>query len=258
MAEGELRRRLVAGGPYDLLVDLAGPPGLRRRFTDVVWHVRRGGAAVVRLPSSPADTADAPEDALEQATKAGSSSSASPPTVPGPATLKRRHARAQASAPARPAGGDRRDRAVRRLGLRDPHDRGAAQDRRGRGHGGPGRPSRGRGDAGHRPGRDVAGLLGGDRQPTAASQRPARGVRRAAGRPARVPRRGRDAGQGELGRHRGAARELPLPGPGTAAQPRAARAGARGSSSGRPSRRSGCRECGSTSAARCPGTSGTR
>ncbi len=71
MAEGELRRRLIAGGPYDLLVDLAGPPGLRRRFTDVVWHVRRGGAAVVRLPSSPADTADAPEDALEQATKAG-------------------------------------------------------------------------------------------------------------------------------------------------------------------------------------------
>ena len=49
LPEGELRRRLVAGGPYDLLVDLGGPRGVRRRFPEVVWHVRRGGAAVVRL-----------------------------------------------------------------------------------------------------------------------------------------------------------------------------------------------------------------
>ena len=53
MAAGELSRHLVAGGPYDLLVDLAGAPGLRRRFADVVWHVRRGGAVVVRLAGSP-------------------------------------------------------------------------------------------------------------------------------------------------------------------------------------------------------------
>jgi capsular polysaccharide biosynthesis protein len=45
-----LRRRLVAGGPYDLVVDLAGARGVRRRFAEVAWHVRRGGAVVVRLP----------------------------------------------------------------------------------------------------------------------------------------------------------------------------------------------------------------
>ncbi len=52
---GELRRRLVARGPYDLLVDLAGARGSRRRFPEVVWHVRRGGAAVVRLVGSADD-----------------------------------------------------------------------------------------------------------------------------------------------------------------------------------------------------------
>ncbi len=50
---GELRRRLVAGGPFDLLVDLAGARGVRRRFPEVAWHVRRGGAVVVRLSGPP-------------------------------------------------------------------------------------------------------------------------------------------------------------------------------------------------------------
>jgi capsular polysaccharide biosynthesis protein len=49
----ELRRRLVAGGPYDLLVDLAGARGVRRRFPEMAWHVRRGGAVVVRQSGPP-------------------------------------------------------------------------------------------------------------------------------------------------------------------------------------------------------------
>ena len=53
LTPGELHDRLAGGGPYDLLVDLAGGPRTGRRFAEVVWHVRRGGTALVRLPAAP-------------------------------------------------------------------------------------------------------------------------------------------------------------------------------------------------------------
>jgi len=89
LPNGELHDRLVVAGPHDLVLDLAGGPGLRRRFADVVWLVRRGGTVLVRLPEAP----DAPARPFFERLAADHADpdSARPQPFPG---LKPRHRRA--------------------------------------------------------------------------------------------------------------------------------------------------------------------